>query len=487
MKRILVLGSVLILACGVLPLQAQRVFTLAECRDLALSHNKQLLIAGKEVEAATNLHRAAHTDYLPKLSAEGGYRFTSREVSLLNGRQKSTLNTLGTTMTTPLQSALASVAQAFPDLAPTFEQLMQTAAADVNGIGQDIRRAFRTNTRNLFAGAITLSQPVYLGGKIRAYDRLTGYAAELARQKQRAGRQDVILSVDEAYWTVVMLRSKYDLALSYQTLLRKLDSDVTKMIEQGVATRADGLTVSVRLNEADMQVTKADDGLTLARMALWQLCGRPLESTDRLADEGAADLATTPQSSDFSLDTTYANRPDLHSLETLADMAGEQVKIARSGYLPNILATGNYVVTNPSLYNGFERKFRGMWALGLTLQVPIFNWFETRYKLRAAKAQQTVAYYTLDDAREKVALQVNQASFRVKEAWKRYRMTLKDREKADENLRTAQLGFREGVVTTSNLLEAQTAWLNAQSEKIDAEIDVKLTKLYLEKSQGVLR
>lgn len=487
MKRILVLGLVLILACGISALWAQRVFTLDECRDLALSHNKQLLIADREVEAAANLHRAARTDYLPKLSAEGGYRLTSREVSLLNGRQKSTLNSLGTTMTTPLQSALASVAQAFPDLAPTFEQLMQTAAADVNTIGQDVRRAFRTNTRNLFAGALTLSQPVYLGGKIRAYDRITGYAEELAREKQRAGRQDVILSVDEAYWTVVMLRGKYDLALSYQALLRKLDSDVQKMIEQGVATRADGLTVSVRLNEADMQVTKVDDGLTLARMALWQLCGRPLGSTDRLADEGAADLSTTPQSDAFSLDTTYANRPDLRSLEVLADMAGEQVKIARSGYLPNILATGNYVVTNPSLYNGFERKFRGMWAVGLTLQVPIFNWFETRYKVRAAKAQQTVASYTLDDAREKVALQVNQASFRVKEAWKRYRMTLKDREKADENLRTAQLGFREGVVTTSNLLEAQTAWLNAQTEKIDAEIDVKLTKLYLEKSQGVLR
>ena len=61
------------------------------------------------------------------------------------------------------------------------------------------------------------------------------------------------------------------------------------------------------------------------------------------------------------------------------------------------------------------------------------------------------------------------------------------REKAEENLRYATLGFREGVIATSNVLEAQTAWLSAQSEKIDAQIDVKLTEIYLKKSLGTLQ
>ena len=60
-------------------------------------------------------------------------------------------------------------------------------------------------------------------------------------------------------------------------------------------------------------------------------------------------------------------------------------------------------------------------------------------------------------------------------------------EKAEENLRYATLGFKEGVIATSNVLEAQTAWLSAQSEKIDAQIDVKLTEIYLKKSLGTLK
>ena len=49
------------------------------------------------------------------------------------------------------------------------------------------------------------------------------------------------------------------------------------------------------------------------------------------------------------------------------------------------------------------------------------------------------------------------------------------------------VGFKEGVIATSNVLEAQTAWLSAHSEKIDAQIDVKLTEIYLKKSLGTLK
>ena len=94
---------------------------------------------------------------------------------------------------------------------------------------------------------------------------------------------------------------------------------------------------------------------------------------------------------------------------------------------------------------------------------------------------------SLQDAREKIELQVNQSAFKVKEASKKLVMATKNMEKADENLRYATLGFKEGVIATSNVLEAQTAWLSAQSEKIDAQIDVKLTEIYLKKSLGTLK
>lgn len=83
------------------------------------------------------------------------------------------------------------------------------------------------------------------------------------------------------------------------------------------------------------------------------------------------------------------------------------------------------MVTNPSLVNGFERKFRGMWAVGAMVQIPIWNWGEGMYKVKAAKAEANIARYQLADAKEKVELQVSQASYKVNEAAKRLSMAEK--------------------------------------------------------------
>ena len=109
------------------------------------------------------------------------------------------------------------------------------------------------------------------------------------------------------------------------------------------------------------------------------------------------------------------------------------------------------------------------------------------YKVKAAKAEANIAQYKLDDVKEKVELQVTQATYKVNEATKKLAMAEKNMAKADENLRYANLGFQEGVIPTSNVLEAQTAWLSAQSGKIDAQIDVKMSEIYLNKSMGTLK
>ena len=83
-------------------------------------------------------------------------------------------------------------------------------------------------------------------------------------------------------------------------------------------------------------------------------------------------------------------------------------------------------------------------------------------------------------------LQVTQSSYKVNEAAKRLTMALQNMEKAEENLKYANLSFREGVIPTSNVLEAQTAWLSAQSAKIDAQIEVRLSEVYLKKALGML-
>jgi outer membrane protein TolC len=486
---------------------AQHTLSLDSCRALAIANNKELLISREKINAARYERKAAFTKYLPHLSATGGYMRSQKEISLLNGAQKEALSTIGTQVGGAMQSSITQIVMQNPAILqdPGLMALLQALgstdiATPLNGLGHSIVDAFRTDTRNMYAGALTLSQPLYMGGKIRAYNKITRYAEELARQQHDSGLQEVVLSTDQAYWQIVSLAGKKRLAQGYLELLRKLESDVDKMIAQGVATRADGLSVKVKVNEAEMTLTKVDDGLSLARMLLCQLCGIDLTSSFTLADEQKQELSLTladgqqqeltltPTATEaVSLDVVYDNRPEVRSLQLATRIYDQKVKLTRADYLPSLALMGSYMMTNPSVFNGFENKFKGMWNVGVALNIPLWNWGEGLYKVRAARSQARIAQYQLDDAKEKIALQVSQSLFKVNEAAKKLAMTNRNLEKANENLRYARLGFEEGVIPASHVLEAHTAWLSAQSERIDAQIDVKLTELYLRKATGELK
>lgn len=467
--------------------KAQTSLSLDSCRALALTNNKDLLISHEKINAAHYQRKAAFTNYLPNFSATGAYMRNQKEFSLLNNDQKAVLSGLGSNLAGPIGQAATGIIATYPELAPLISSLSGSLPAALDQVGNSLVDALRTDTRNVYAGAITLTQPLYMGGKIRAYNKITKYAEELARQQHNGGMQEVIMSTDQAYWQVISLVNKKKLAEGYLKLLQQLDSDVEKMIAEGVATKADGLSVRVKVNEAEMTLTKVEDGLSLARMLLCQLCGLDLSSPITLADENMENIPLIPTDTHFDLSTAYENRPEIRSLELATQIYKQKVNVTRAEHLPSIALMGNYMVTNPSVFNSFENKFKGMWNVGVMVQLPIWHWGEGIYKTKAAKAEARIAQYQLQDAREKIELQVNQAAFKVNEAGKKLVMASKNMEKAEENLRYATLGFREGVIATSNVLEAQTAWLSAQSEKIDAQIDVKLTEIYLKKSLGTLQ
>lgn len=503
-------NKTLLLALAMLfvaPASAQQVLTLDECRSMALRHNKSMQMASVSRDKATFERKAAQSNYLPKVNFIGTYQFTSQKVSLLSDDQKENLGSLGTQVVGGVQQSVTQsglpqaaqqmatqIIQANRDLAPLIQQGMAVAdqygkkfaalaSQSLNTAGQKIVDALDTDTRNLGILSVMLTQPLYMGGKIRAYDKITHYAEELAGQKLRLEEQSLILDVDKAYWQVVSLVNKRKLAVGYRDMLQKIDQDVEKMIREGVATKSNELAVSVKLNEAEMTLMRIDDGLVLSRMLLAQTCGMPLDSVPQLADE-SLDVSVQPQQVDGETSEAMANRPELQQLDLATKMLREKVKIERSAFLPTAALTGGYLATYPSLSNGFETRFRGMWNVGVSLKVPVWHWGEGTNKVKAAKADVTLSALRYDEVKEKIQLQVKQSAFAVNEANRKLELTTKNLEKAEENLRVARLGFTEGLVTTTDMLAAQTAWLSAQSDKIDAQIDIRLTQAAYEKALG---
>lgn len=467
---------------------AQRLLNLDSCRALALRNNKQMSISRVKKEVAANVRKAARTKYLPHISALGGYEYTSKEVSILNDDQKEALNNVGTNLKDGIASKVGPYAQILP---PALQQQLGSDLNQLAGFldmgGQNIVNAFRTDTRNLWAGAIMVTQPVFMGGAIIAMNKMADAGEQMAANSAEARRQSTIYEIDQAYWQVVSLRHKQKLAQGYLDLVKKLDGDVQKMIKEGVATRSEGLSVSVKVNEAEMALLKVNDGLTLSKMLLCQLCGIPVNEQVVLAEEETDDLSVVETVPQVDVEQAAENRPELKMLQNVVDMGKQATNMLKAGNLPQVLLTGGYMVSNPNVFNGFEKKFAGVWNVGVLVRVPIWNWGDVAYKVRAAKGATTIATLQRDEIREKIELQVNQSAFKVNEANKKLEMAKASTERADENLRTANLGFREGVISSTTVMEAQTAWLQAQSQKIDAEIDVKLSQVNLQKALGTLQ
>ena len=105
------------LACLTLPMVAQEALSLDSCRALAISNNKELLISQEKIKTAHYQKKAAFTNYLPDISASGGYMRSQKELSILSDAQKGALSNLGTSLSGPLQEAAQVIAQLHPEIA----------------------------------------------------------------------------------------------------------------------------------------------------------------------------------------------------------------------------------------------------------------------------------------------------------------------------------------------------------------------------------
>ena len=471
-KKVLMLG---LLSLALINAHAAgNSWSLDSLRARAVSNNKSLLMAGQKKVAASYTRKSAATNYLPKVSATGAYMYTSRELSLLSDEQKHTLSNIGTGL-----SAMV------PNLAPM--------SSTINSVGQGVVDALHTDTRNAGIVAVTLTQPIYMGGKIRAYNKITQYAEEAAGTLYDKELQDIIVDVDEAYWNLVALYSKKKLAEGYKALVDKLEGDVEKLVKEGMATKADLLSVKVKVNEAGVTLIQVNNGIELSRMNLCRICGldmnEPVEVEDAIDEKNQnanimGQVNMFSSKSDNLVQQAESNRKELQALGLQNRIYDEKIKLARAEYLPKVALMGGYLASNPSVFNSFERKMKGMWNVGITLNVPILTWGDRSYKVKSAKAEALMHRYETEEVKEKIELQVNQCRQKLQESMERYQTTLRSVDEAEENLRYANLGMKEGVITLSNVMEAQTAWLKAKSEWVNAQVDVRLANLYLRKAVG---
>ncbi len=480
---------------------AQESLTLEECRELAVKNNKALEQARINMDIANYDRAIARANFYPNISATGSYLYNSLDLNLISDEQSAALRSAGTILQGGISQKMEMLQQTFqmnPALAMEYMKspmwqtflgaLSQTDISQtVNAIGGTIDDLLHPDIHNISLIGISLKQPVFVGGKIIAANRIANLAEELSKNQYDAQYAQTIVDVDQAYWQIVSIAAKKKLAENYFDFLKTMERDADILVQEGVYTASDQLAIKVKVNEASVMLTQATNGLTLAKMLLCKLIGMPFESDIILADEGVKNVTVAGEHKMKSIEEIIGSRPELKSLDKAAMIYDQKVKLSRADMMPQIAISANYLVTNPNLQNGFQKQFGGFWTAGVVVNVPIFHGLEALKKTQKAKAEAQLYHSKYNDAVSLVSLEVSQLYAKRAEAVSRLDMATSNLDCAEENLRTAMIGFAEGVVESNVTLAAQSAWLKAHSEQIDAGIELRMIDINLDRAEGNIR
>ena len=443
-----------IIFCFAFCLLASSVFVKAEelsfdeCLNLAKENNSKISAAKYQVEAARQEFISSRALYFPNISVTGNVLYSTIDGKL--GIDEFNL---------PVLNGNAQYTGDF---------------VHVPSIGVDYKFGW------IYGGGVKLEQPIFMGGKIRAGYKIAKSVNKLYAENRRLTEAEVIVETATAYANLMRATQMKEVALSYKTLLIELLSDVEKAYKHGIKPKNDVLKVQVKLNEAILNLRKAENACRLASMDLCHYIGRPLSDSISVSEK-SFDIVN-----DNAINYDYTTRPENIILKHKTDIAGQKVNVARSEYMPQIGIVGEYGYLNGVKIGGKKLFDNTNFMVGLQVTIPIYDFGYKMGKIRAAKANLAAVRAEQDDTERLLSLSVNQAVNNLDEANLEIDLAKSSVAAADENLRSSHKQYQAGLETLSDNLEAQTLWQQAHATLIDAKANLFLRHIEYLRACGKL-
>lgn len=426
MKRKIIILTYMFAMAGLS--QAQPLsLSLQDCRKMALEYNEKIRIADNAVNKARLDRQIAFAQYLPKVDGS----FTLLHMQTLD--------------------------------------LLEIG--DVLGVS--------LQTRGTFLAGVSVTQPLYVGGQITAANRLARIGQTVSEEQKRKTRQQVIADVDNAYYTLISVRSKVRMLEAYSRQMQGLYDQVKLGVDVQMATTNDLLRISTKQNEISYQLQKARNGEQLCGLALAYAIGADMDQTIIPSD-------TVLQSQNLGLSEDFSSRPDLHLLQQQVKANEVMVKKERSNYLPTLALLGSYsyhdnlrLKGNLNLPDGtaldYHYTFSGScpYAL-LSLRMPLFHWGAELKKVKKAKLNLADSKLQLQQMERGMRIEVRKAVQNVTDAQRMVETATTGRQQADENLRVMRQKYDNQMCTMTDLLDAQSQWQQSRSNLIEAQTQLKI-------------
>jgi outer membrane protein TolC len=414
MKRIII--SIL---CGIIALPAfsQERLTLERCKELALENNAQAKNAELSIKAAEQQRKEAFTKYFPSVSA----------------------TTAGIIFSKPLMTQ--EVATGYP--------------APNDKVQVDL-------IKNTLVAGVVAMQPVFAGGQIINGNKLAKTGLEISRLQKQMTKNEVLLTTERYFWQLVSLKEKRKTIENSETLLNRISSDVKVAVEAGLTTRNDLLRVELEQNRLASGKLKVENGLQILKQAFAQHIGLENDAFDIQQPE-----METPPSPVGEGSGDIQHRPEYQLLEKSVDVARLQHKMEIGKHLPTVAIGAGYNWVKMDLSRQTEQTKNFGLAL-VTVSVPISDWWSGTHAAKRKKLEWQQAENTKREKSDLLQLQMQQTDNELNEAYQQILLAQKSISSAEENLRISHDNFNAGLITLSDLLEAQNLLQQSRDQYTEA-------------------
>jgi len=447
------------------------LLSLAQCRAIALDSSLTVENANLRYQKQEYDRKAMRTNFLPKFSGYAYYLWTANTFKYdFQGTKLPIYKNVNGNLVPDLMLDPAGKV-VYNEGVPVFNQYAVIPPATLE--------LFPANS---WLSGVKVVQPIYMGGKIVAGYQMTRIGSEIASLNLQKSRADVVVSVDEAYWTYVRTLKLRDAAYSFTQAVDSVYKTVQDAVELGMATSNDLLKVKVQINNARLMCSKADNGSCLALMNLCHAMGIPLETPLSVVTDGFD--VSSESFEDLAGD--IENRPEYQMLDRNAELKGKAVKVARAEFLPQLGAMASFGYARGLVFKDSPLLNNRGFTVMATLKVPIFQWGEGVYKVRAAKKEYEMAVNEARQMQDLMKLDMTKNRMDLSDAQLQAQMAHTSVEDADLNLKTANDRYRTGMGTINDVLEAQTQRYKAESDYIEAVSACRLAYTNYLKSVGRL-
>lgn len=411
--------SFILCISAMIPLYAQKTYTLEQCRSMALSHNIKMKKAHMDVATAEQTKKEAFTNYFPTIGATGAAYNANKGLLEM-------------------------------ELAP--------------GMGMSM-------LKNGIVGSVTATQPVFAGGQIVNSNKLAEVSVEVSKLQLRQSENAVSYTTEQYYWQVVTLQEKLNTLATVEKMLNRLCQDVEVAVNAGMTTRNELLQVELKKNEVASSRINLENGLKLSKMILAQYIGEPesdFETGDTVSTE---EIPALPEQFRREHHVALLLTPEYNLLEKNVEASRLQKKLAIGKNLPSIAIGAGY------MYDDLMDKSHPFGVAFATVSIPISGWWGGSHAIKKQKLQLKYAEYELDDTSELLLIKMQKAWSDVDDSYKQILIARKSIEQSTENLRLNEDYYKAGITSMSDLLDAQSMFQQSRDRYVDAYSQYQIKKL----------